>query len=348
MTMPADVALTPAPRDRRAVLSLYAVLIPLNLVVWVWALALFHGQPLLLGTALLAYSLGLRHAVDADHIAAIDNVTRKLMQDGQRPVAAGLCFALGHSAVVLLVTAGVALGSATLARGFEHWKGVGALVGTSVSAAFLLVIALANIVILMDVWRSFQHVRRGGRYEPAAATGPLARLLRPAFRLIGRSWHMMPLGFLFGLGFDTATEVMLLGISATQATQGGSFAVILVFPALFAAGMALVDTTDGIMMLNAYQWAYVKPIRKLWYNLTITAVSVAVALLVGGIETLGLVGSRMGLDGWFWDAVGDLNANFNLLGFGIVGLFLAAWAASMLAYRLAGLDKIEPPGNSAV
>jgi high-affinity nickel-transport protein len=336
------IATPPVPL-RRAITGIYALLIPANIAAWAWALALFHDKPVLLGTALLAYSFGLRHAVDADHIAAIDNVTRKLMQDGQRPVAVGLFFALGHSTVVILAVAAVAVGSAALADSYQGWKDVGELVGTSVSALFLFGIAAANVVILLDVWRSFQQVRLG-RPDPAlstAATGPMARLFRPVLRMVGKSWHMVPLGFLFGLGFETATEVTLLGISATQAGQGASVWTIMVFPALFAAGMTLVDTTDGVLMLGAYEWAYVKPLRKLWYNLTITAVSVVVAVLIGGIEALGLIGSRLGFEGGFWDTIGGINDNFNLLGFAIIGLFVVAWAASMLAYRYSGLDDID-------
>ncbi|MGI4810173.1 MAG: HoxN/HupN/NixA family nickel/cobalt transporter, partial [Janthinobacterium lividum] len=168
----------------------------------------------------------------------------------------------------------------------------------------------------------------------------LARLFRPLFRLVTRSWHMFPLGFLFGLGFDTATEIGLLGISATQAAQGISIWSIMVFPALFTAGMSLIDTTDGVLMLGAYDWAFVKPIRKLYYNLTITLVSVVVAFLVGGIEALGLIGDKLALSGWFWDGIGALNENFNNLGFIIIGIFIAAWIGSVVIYRYRGLDDL--------
>jgi high-affinity nickel-transport protein len=190
-------------------------------------------------------------------------------------------------------------------------------------------------------------VRDGGAYSDEDfdlllnKRGLLARLFRPLFRLIGRSWHMFPLGFLFGLGFDTATEVALLGISATEAAKGVSVWSIMVFPALFAAGMSLIDTTDGILMLGAYDWAFVTPIRKLYYNLTITSVSVLVAVLVGGIETLGLIGDQFGLSGRFWSGVGALNNNFNSMGFAIIALFIVAWIGSVLVYRYGGLDALE-------
>jgi high-affinity nickel-transport protein len=332
---------------RRSIVGIYALLALANLAAWTWAVLVFREHPVLLGTALLAYGFGLRHAVDADHIAAIDNVTRKLMQEGKRPVSVGLYFALGHSTVVVLAAAGVAGTATALAGSFERFKEVGGIIGTGVSALFLFAIAAANVVVLRAVWRAFQHVRRGGSYVDEDfdlllnSRGLLARLFRPLFRLITRSWHMAPLGFLFGLGFDTATEVALLGISATQATQGIPVWSIMVFPALFAAGMTLIDTTDGILMLGAYEWALLNPVRKLTYNLALTAVSVAVAVLVGGVEALGLLGDQLGFEGPFWGGVGALNDNMGTLGLVIIGLFAAAWAGSVVLYRYKGLDDIE-------
>ena len=335
------------PGLRRRIIGLYALLVVANAGGWAWALLLFQDHPVLLGTAFLAYSFGLRHAVDADHIAAIDNVTRKLTSDGKRPVGVGFFFALGHSSVVILAAAAVAGTTAALAGSFDRLEAVGSIVGTGVSALFLFAIAGANIVVLRGVWRTFRHLRRGGRYVEQDldlllnSRGLLARLFRPLFRLIGSSWHMFPLGFLFGLGFDTATEVSLLGISATQAASGLSTWSIMVFPALFAAGMSLVDTTDGILMLGACEWAAIKPMRKLYYNLVITGAAVAVAVLVGGIETLGLLGDELELKGAFWDGIGALNANANALGFAIIGLFIAAWVGSVIIYRYRGLDDTE-------
>ena len=332
---------------RRRVVGIYALLALFNVGAWLWALIAFHGQPLLLGTGLVAWSFGLRHAVDADHIAAIDNVTRKLMQDGRRPVTVGFFFALGHSAVVVLVAVAVAATAAALENRFEAWKTVGGIVSTSVSALFLFLIAGMNIVILRGVWVTFNKVRRGEPYVDADldlllnGRGLLARLFRPLFRLVSNPLWMLPLGFLFGLGFDTATEISLLGLSASQASQGLSIWIVLVFPILFAAGMTLVDTTDGILMLGAYEWAFVRPIRKLYYNLTITLVAVVVALLIGGIEALGLFGGQLGLRGGFWDAVGTLNDNFDNLGFVIIGVFLAAWLVSVLIYKVMRYDQLE-------
>ncbi|MBV9656173.1 MAG: HoxN/HupN/NixA family nickel/cobalt transporter [Acetobacteraceae bacterium] len=332
---------------RVPVTGIYTLLVAANLAVWAWALTMFREQPVLLGTALLAYGFGLRHAVDADHIAAIDNVTRKLMQDGKRPVSVGFFFALGHSTVVILAAAGVAATATALSAHFDQFKSVGGIIGTLVSALFLFAIAFANLFILRSVWLTYRHVRNGGQYVDADFDillnnrGVLARLFRPLFRLVTAAWHMFPLGFLFGLGFDTATEVALLGISATGVAKGLSIWSIMVFPALFAAGMSLIDTTDGVLMLGAYNWAFIKPIRKLFYNLTITLVSVVVAFLIGGIEALGLIGDQLDLSGPFWDAIGALNDNFNNLGFIIIGVFIAAWIGSILIYRYKGLDALE-------
>jgi high-affinity nickel-transport protein len=336
------------------IVGIYALLIGVNIAAWVWAFACFHAHPLLLGTALLAYSFGLRHAVDADHIAAIDNVTRKLMQQGQRPVGVGFYFSLGHSTIVFGLSLAIALTSVALAKRFDGFTQVGGLVGTSISAFFLLAIAAANMLVLMSVYRTFRVVKNGGTYAEEdldlmlSKRGFFGRIFRQLFRLIGKSWHMYPLGFLFGLGFDTATEVGLLGISAAEASKGLSVWSILVFPALFTVGMALIDSTDGILMLGAYGWAFVKPIRKLYYNMTITFVSVLVALVIGGIEALGLIGDQFKLQGSVWDAIGTLNDNFGLLGFVIIAIFIISWIASILIYRRNRYDDIEVRTETAI
>ncbi|MCJ2013110.1 HoxN/HupN/NixA family nickel/cobalt transporter [Methylobacterium sp. J-076] len=338
----------PAPRRVRRRLGLLAVLLVAgNAGAWLWAWSAFAGRPALLSTALLAYVFGLRHAVDPDHIAAIDNVTRKLMQAGQRPVSVGLWFALGHSTVVVAAAAAVALATTSLLTASEEFRQIGNLIGTGVSAGFLVLIGLVNLVVLAGVWRSLRQVRRTGRYVEAdldgvlAGQGFLARLLRPLFRLVTRSWHMYPLGFLFALGFDTATEVSLFGLSAAEASRGADPWSILVFPALFTAGMALIDTADGVLMLGAYSWAYVRPMRRLFYNLTITAISVVVALGVGTLEALNLIGDKLGLEGRFWSGIGAVNDHFGMLGFGIVGLFAGAWLLSALVYRFGGFDRAD-------
>lgn len=288
---------------RSKLFGIYSLLIALNVLAWTWAVVAFRNHPLLLGTALLAYGFGLRHAVDADHIAAIDNVTRKLMQEKKRPVAVGFFFSLGHSTVVVLASVAVAITASAMQTRFDHYKEIGGVIGTLVSALFLFAIALMNLIILKSIYSAWRHVRNGGKYVEddfdmlLADRGFLSRLFRPLFRLITRSWHMYPLGFLFGLGFDTATEIGLLGIAATQASRGLSPWAIMVFPVLFSAGMSLIDTLDGHLMLGAYGWAYLKPIRKIYYNMTITLVSVIVAVVIGGIEALGLIADQLKLQG---------------------------------------------------
>jgi high-affinity nickel-transport protein len=325
---------------------LYTALACANIAAWAWAFVLFRGDSVKLGTALLAYSLGLRHAVDADHIAAIDNVTRKLIQDGKRPITVGFHFALGHSTIVLIAACLIAFTVGALAH-FQNFSRIGGVIATATSATFLFAIAAMNLLILRSVWRRFEIVRKGGRYSAddldvlLAGRGPLSRLFRPLFAMIRHSWQMAPLGFLFGLGFDTATEVTLLGLAGAQAAHGVSISTILVYPALFAAGMALVDTTDGVLMLGAYEWAFVKPIRKLYYNMTITGVSALVAIVIGGIETTALIADKLELTGGGWRVAGVLAEHFNALGFAIIGLFAAAWAASYAVYRWRRFDEIE-------
>jgi high-affinity nickel-transport protein len=339
---------------RGKIISLYVFLLAANIGAWIWAIVAFHDHPALLGTAVLAYSFGLRHAVDADHIAAIDNVTRKLMQENKRPIAVGFFFSLGHALVLVLGVGAIVLTAATLETTFDNFNNAAGIVSTIVSTSFLLLIAVMNLLIAIAVYKTFRHVRHGGRYVEEDfdmllnKRGVLARLFRPMFRLVEQSWHMAPLGFLFGLGFDTATEVTLLGIAATEASHGLSLWSIMSFPLLFAAGMSLVDTTDGIMMLGAYGWAFVKPIRKLYYNLTITIVSVLVALLVGSIEGLGLIGAELNFSGWFWDRIGLLNDNFGFLGYGIIAIFIVSWLISALVYRLKRYDDLEIAGSRTI
>ncbi len=321
--MPANNCYAAAVTLPTRLVVLFGLLAAANLAAWGAALIVFHDQPLLLGTALLAWSFGLRHAVDADHIAAIDNVTRKLRQDGRRPLTVGLFFALGHSTVVMLAATAVAMTASLLATKFEAFRSIGGLIGTLISAFFLFAIAAVNLVTFRQTWRAWRH---GGDPDVGFDGGLLARLCRPLFGLIRRPWHMFPLGFLFGLGFDTATEVSLLGLSATSAAGGLSLWAILVFPTLFAAGMALVDTADGVLMLGAYDWAFVKPRRKLAYNLVLTGMSVAVAVLVGGLELLGV-------------EVGGL-------GFAIVGLFALAWLGALVLGRYTGLDERDAPADA--
>jgi nickel/cobalt transporter (NiCoT) family protein len=331
--------------QRRKIAAVYLLLFAFNAAVWTWTFLTLASHPALLGTALLAYVLGLRHAVDADHIAAIDNVVRKLMQEGKRPISAGLFFSLGHSLVVAIAVA-VIVGTAFALQGKLHpFKVIGSVIGTGTSAFFLLTIACINLFILCGVWRSFQRARRGEAVADheldhlLSGRGFLARMFRPLFRMVTRSWHMFPIGFLFGLGFDTATEITLFTVAGSQASGGMRFGTVMIFPALFAAGMTLVDTSDSVLMVGAYGWAFLNPIRKIWYNLTITAISAMVAMLIGGIEALGLIADKLELEGVFWDLIGKLNSGLAGFGYLVVGIFIASWILSYLIYRWRGFGR---------
>ncbi len=335
--------LTTSSELRNRILRVYGFLLVFNVVAWILALLASAQYPILLPTAFLAYTFGLRHAVDADHIAAIDNTTRKLMQDGQRPVAVGLFFSLGHSTIVVALSVVIAISAAFISN-VPTLQSIGGLIGTGISAAFLLVIGLINLVVLIDIYRMFRKVARGGAYDEQTLEdflnnrGLLARIFRPMLRVIRKSWHMYPLGLLFGLGFDTASEVALLGLAATSGANHVPIYFILVLPALFAAGMSLVDSTDGILMLGAYGWAYIKPIRKLYYNLNITLVSVIIAFVIGGIEALNVIGRELGLRGGIWDLVANLD--FELIGLAIIAIFVVSWTLSTLIYRWKGYDDL--------
>ncbi|HEX5420632.1 MAG TPA: HoxN/HupN/NixA family nickel/cobalt transporter, partial [Gammaproteobacteria bacterium] len=326
--------------------SLYAVLVTANVLVWVWAYTVLHDQPLLFGTAFLAYTFGLRHAVDADHIAAIDNVTRKLMQEGKRPVGVGFFFSVGHATLVVAMSVAVAFAATKVQSEVGAFQNLGGIISTLVSSFFLFAIAFFNILVFRSIYKTFRAVKGGAPFVDEDmdillnSRGVLARLFRPLFRIVSRSWHMYLIGLLFGLGFDTASEVALFGISASQASNGFSISTILIFPALFTAGMSLIDTTDSILMLGAYGWAFTKPIRKLFYNMTITFISILVAVVIGGIETLGLVREQFSLKGPVWDIVGNINDSFGILGYVIIAIFALGWLSSILIYRFKRYDEI--------
>ncbi|MBV9231299.1 MAG: HoxN/HupN/NixA family nickel/cobalt transporter [Chloroflexi bacterium] len=331
---------------RKRIIGIYALLIAFNIIAWGLAIAGFAIQyPALLGTALLAYTFGLRHSVDADHISAIDNVTRKLMQENKRPIAVGFFFSLGHSTIVVALSIAIAVAAAFVQTAIPTLKSAGGLIGTSVSALFLYLIALINIVVLWEIFQTFQKVKRGEEYNDQTLDeflnqrGLMGRFFRPLLRMVDKSWKMYPVGVLFGLGFDTATEVGLLGIAAFEAGKGLPIPFILIFPLLFTAGMCLIDTTDGILMLGAYGWAFVKPVRKLYYNLNITLVSVLVALVVGTIEVISIISGPLNLTGGLWDYVNNLD--FGFLGSLIIGIFVVSWIVSTIIYKVRRYDDIE-------
>jgi len=299
-----------------------------------------------IGLGLTAYTLGLRHAFDADHIAAIDNTTRKLMADRQRPLSVGFWFSLGHSTIVFGLALVFALGIRALTGpirdGGSTLHSVTNLVGTGVSGGFLYVIAALNLGVLLGILRVCREMRAGAFDEAELerrlnSRGLMNRVYGRFTRMVGRSWHMYPLGMLFGLGFDTATEVALLFLAAGAAGAGLPFYAILCLPILFAAGMSLLDTIDGSFMNFAYGWAFSRPARKVFYNLTITGLSVAIAWIVGTTELLSLAAGELRLRGGFWDAVSALN--INTLGYVIVGLFIGTWAIALLVWRFGGIEE---------
>jgi high-affinity nickel-transport protein len=331
---------------RGKVIGILTLLVIFNVVAWTLAFAGFAVQyPALLGTALLAYTFGLRHAVDADHISAIDNVTRKLMQENKRPVAVGFFFSLGHSTIVVALTIAIAIAATYIQSSIPALKNAGGLIGTSVSALFLFLIATINFLVLWEIFRAFRKVQKGEEYSDQSLDeflnqrGLMGRFFRPLLRVVDKSWKMYPVGLLFGLGFDTATEVGILGIAAVEAGKGLPIWSILIFPVLFTAGMSLLDTIDGILMLGAYGWAFVKPVRKLYYNLNITLVSVLVAMLVGTIEVLSIIVMEFNLSGGFWDYIANLD--FGVLGGIIIGTFILSWVISTLIYKIKKFDDIE-------
>jgi nickel/cobalt transporter (NiCoT) family protein len=327
--------------------------VPLRLTALIGGVALLHlagwgimllvvapRYPVMLGLGGLAYAFGLRHAFDADHIAAIDNTTRKLLQEGQKPLGVGFFFSLGHSTVVFLIALVLGIATQFVVRNVVNANGqlknLGALLGTGVSGVFLLLIGILNLIILLDIIRLFRRMR-AGEYDrhslehELVAGGLLTRLFGRLFRLIKHSWQMYLVGFLFGLGFDTASEISFLAISAGAAAQRIPLYALISLPLIFAAGMSLMDTADGAFMSHAYSWAFSNPVRKVFYNLTVTALSVFVALFVGAVEITQLLIQQLDLRGGVWDSVGRLS--FGSMGFVIVGAFVVTWAGAFLIYK---------------
>ena len=307
------------------------------------------------GTGATAYTLGLRHAFDADHIAAIDNTTRKLMAQGRRPLSTGFWFSLGHSSVVFALIVLVGLGVRALGRQLANpgspAHSAGGLIGTAVSGGFLYLIGFINLALLVGILKVFRGMRRGEYDEAAleqqlASRGLMNRILGRVMRAVGEPWQMYPVGVLFGVGFDTVTEVALLVLAAGSVAVGLPWYAIICLPVLFAAGMCLLDTIDGTFMNFAYGWAFSRPVRKVYYNITITGLSVAVALLVGTIELLGILQARLGLHGGPWSWVGSFD--LNKAGYGIVGLFLLTWAIALTIWRVGRIEerwsRQLPPG----
>ena len=343
--------LTPSEWSRAGAMLL--TIIGLNVVGWVLLAAAVRGHYHItnkeifgFGTGALAYTLGMRHAFDADHIAAIDNTTRKLVSDGQRPLSVGFFFSLGHSTVVfvlaLLLNFGIRALDDQVKNNSSGLHNITGVIGTTVSGTFLYIIALLNMIILVGIAKVFREMR-SGRYNDEELEaqldkrGLMNRFFGPLARRVDTPWKIYPIGVLFGLGFDTATEVALLVLAGTAVVSGLPFYAILSLPILFAAGMCLFDTADGCFMNFAYDWAFAKPIRKVYYNLTITGLSVFVAVFIGTIEILGLIGSESHLTGGFWSFMGSFD--INKAGFVIVGVFILTWAVALAVWHFGKLEQ---------
>jgi high-affinity nickel-transport protein len=304
-----------------------------------WGLFVLYSAryPALAGLGTLAYTFGLRHAFDADHIAAIDNTTRKQLQEGKRPLGVGFFFSLGHSTIVFALVAGLALAAKTVNSHIPSFQDYGGYVGASVSGTFLWIIGILNLLVLLDILRIYRRLKRGAFDERELEERLLDRgfmnrfFVGRLFRFVSRSWHMYPLGVLFGLGFDTATEVGLLAIAAGVATHHVPFLAVIALPLLFAAGMSLMDTADGAFMSHAYGWAFSNPIRKVYYNITVTSLSVAVALAIGTVELLQVLATKLALGGPFWSWLQNLD--FGKLGYVVVGLFVITWLVSVAIWK---------------
>ena len=343
--------LTPAEWARAG--AMVAVIIGLNVLGWVMLAAAVGGHYHItnteifgFGTGVLAYTLGMRHAFDADHIAAIDNTTRKLVQDGKRPLSVGFFFSLGHSTIVfvmaLLLNFGIRALNSEVKNDGSGLHTVTGFIGTTVSGGFLYLIALLNLIVLVSIVRVFREMRTG-RYSDEElerqldSRGLMNRFFGGYAKRIDTPWKIYPVGVLFGLGFDTATEVTLLVLAGTAVVSGLPFYAILSLPILFAAGMCLFDTLDGCFMNFAYDWAFARPVRKVFYNLTITGLSVFVAFFIGTIEILGLLGAELHLTGGFWDFLASFD--LNKAGFVIVGIFVLTWAVALSIWHFGHIEQ---------
>ena len=339
-------------REWATVAGMAATVVVLNAVGWTLLVTASHHRAgaaagaFGIGTGVLAYTLGIRHAFDADHIAAIDNTTRKLVQDGQRPLTTGFWFSLGHSSVVLVLTLALGAGIRSLgaavrngSSGLHLWTGI---IGTTVSGTFLWAIGILNLVVLVSIVKVARELR-AGRFDEAElerhleSRGLMNRIFGGFGSRMDRPWKLYPVGVLFGLGFDTATEIGLLVLAGTAVQGGLPLAAILSLPVLFAAGMCLFDSVDGCFMNVAYDWAFARPVRKVWYNLTVTGLSVVVALFIGTVEILGLVAEHAGWTGGLIGLVRGID--INTAGFAIVGIFVVTWAVSLAVWHLAGIEE---------
>src|SRR6266700_2811455 len=325
--------------------GMYGFVVLLHVLGWGLFVEVASKYPAFAGAGVLAYTFGLRHAFDADHISAIDDTTRFMLQKGKRPLGVGFFFSLGHSSIVLALCLGLAVAAQAIESHIADFQRVGGTIGASVSGVFLWLIGILNLIVLLEIIKLWRQVKTGSYHrehleELLLQRGLVNRLLGGrAQRFINHSWQLYPLGLLFGLGFDTASEIELLVLTGGVATQKVSFLAVLSLPILFAAGMSLMDTTDGALMSKAYGWAFSSPLRKIWYNITTTSLSVAVALLIGSIEILQVVSGRLGWKGAFFDFLND-KLDFGVLGYIIVGMFLLAWIGSVLLWKVRRVEDL--------
>lgn len=330
--------------EKTRIVMIYSGLGAATLTGFIASVIVGQLSVLLAGLGILAFTFGLRHGVDADHIVAIDNTTRKLLQEGKRPLTVGFWFALGHSTIVVGLIVSLVLAAKTVVGSLPVLRSNGAILGTTVSGLFLFIIGLVNAIIVVGIYRLFKTMREGRMNDSELETllanrGVLNRYFKGLFKIVRNSWQIYPIGVLFGLGFDTASEIALIAISVGVGVSSNvPLWMILVLPFMFTCGMALVDTTDGLAMRTMYGWAFLKPVRKVYYNLTVTVISVAVAFAIGGVELLQVFSSELKLNGPFWGWLGGLD--FETMGFGIIGIFVVSWLLSMAYWRLKGYDKI--------
>jgi high-affinity nickel-transport protein len=330
--------------EKIRILLIYIALGVATLIGFTASIIVGQMSVLLAGLGILTYTFGLRHGVDADHIAAIDNTTRKLLQEGKRPITVGLWFSLGHSTIVIGLIVSIILATKSVVGQIPALQSNGAILGTTISGVFLFLIGFVNALIVLGIYRIFKTLKQGKVNESELENllenrGFLNRYFKGLFRIVKKPWQIYPIGVLFGLGFDTASEVALIAISVGIGVSSAvPLWMILVLPFMFTCGMVLVDTTDGVTMRTAYGWAFLKPIRKIYYNLTVTVISVAVAFAIGGVELLQVFSSELRLNGPFWGWLGGLD--FETMGFGIIGIFLVSWLVSMAYWKVRRYDEL--------
>jgi len=336
--------------EKASILGLYIVLAIATLFGFIGSIVIAQAleSTFLFGLCMAAFVLGLRHGVDADHIVAIDNTTRKLMHEGKRPVTVGTWFSLGHSTVVVGLTVGLVLATRIVVQNNSVLQSSGSIIGTAVSGLFLFLIGAVNALIVIGVYRVFQRIRRGSVDESQLNEllenrGFLNRYFKGLFRIVKRPWQIYPIGVLFGLGFDTASEILLFALAVGFGVASAvPIWMVLILPVMFTLGMVLVDTTDGVTMCVAYGWAFVKPLRKIYYNLTITVISVLVAFVIGGVELLQVLSGELNLQGPFWGWLAGLN--FEIIGYWIIGIFVASWLASIAVWKYKRFeDEVRQP-----